>query len=175
MNSNYNSLALGDNSMNDVNCNTSVKPLNTIQKIDRCLSADFESPFSRRSLSTIEKIKIASADLLFGYKEASSVKNKLLSELINDRFFGYCTYPNALENVSLAMAKTYTLMLKLAEMFDDGLYHKFGIGKIVSFENPIFEEDKPIFKFTVSLSLAINGNSIAKPITIETKHNVHSE
>ena len=106
MNSNYNSLALGDNSMNDVNCNTSVKPLNTVQKIDRCLSADFESPFSRRSLSTIEKIKIASADLLFGYKEALSVKNKLLSELINDRFFGYCTYPNALENVSLAMAKT---------------------------------------------------------------------
>ena len=154
--------------MNDVNCNTSVKPLNTVQKIDRCLSADFESPFSRRSLSTMEKIKIASADLLFGYKEVLSVKNKLLSELINDRFFGYCTYPNALENVSLAMAKTYTLILKLAETFDDGLYHKFGIGKIVSFENPIFEEDKPIFKFTVSLNLAINGNSIAKPITIET-------
>ena len=85
--------------MNDVNCNTSVKPLNTVQKIDRCLSADFESPFSRRSLSTMEKIKIASADLLFGYKEVLSVKNKLLSELINDRFFGYCTYPNALENV----------------------------------------------------------------------------
>jgi len=152
----------------DVNVNTSVKPLDTIQKIDSCLSADFESPFCKRSLSVIEKIKIASADLLYGFKEQLSVTDKCLSDAINDRIFGRFTYSNALENVSLSIAKTYTLMLKLSEILDDGLYHKFGVGKIVSFGDPKFEDDKPIFRFTVSLNLAVEGHVIATPIVIET-------
>lgn len=147
---------------------TSVKPLDTMQKIDACLSADFESPFSKRSLSVIEKIKIAAADLLYGYKENLASTNTHLSEEINDHFFGLYTFPNSLENVTLAMAKTYTLMTKLAEIFENGLYHKFGIGKIVTFGNPEFDEDKPIFKFTVSLYFLLEGHKIANPINIET-------
>lgn len=147
---------------------TSVKPLDTMQKIDACLSADFESPFSKRSLSVIEKIKIAAADLLYGYKENLASTNINLSKEINDRFFGPCTYPNSLENVTLAMAKTYTLMTKLAEIFENDLYHKFGIGKIVTFGNPKFDEDKPIFKFTVFLIFLLDGHKIANPISIET-------
>ena len=61
---------------------TSVKPLDTMQKIDACLSADFESPFSKRSLSVIEKIKIAAADLLYGYKENLASTNTNLSKEI---------------------------------------------------------------------------------------------
>lgn len=147
---------------------TSVKPLDTMQKIDACLSADFESPFSKRSLSVIEKIKIAAADLLYGYKENLASTNRNLSKEIDDHFFGLCTYPNSLENVTLAIAKTYTLMTKLAEIFENDLYHKFGIGKIVTFGDPKFDEDKPIFKFTVSLLFLLDGHKIANPISIET-------
>lgn len=141
---------------------------NIQQQIDSYLSADFESPFSKRSLSVIEKIKLAAADLLYYYKEDLVTKNVSLSESIGETFFGGRTCPNSLESVTLAMAKTYTLMLKIAEKFEDCLYNKYKIYKTISFGNPEFDSEKPIFKFTVSLNLVIGKTKLSNPVTIET-------
>ena len=132
------------------------------------ISNDFKSPFSRRPLSIVEKLRIAAGDLLYVYNDEVIRKDDPeLAERIDSVIFGKYSAANALEIVSTAIAKAYTLLMKISELFEVPLYERYDLFRFIKFGEVELDLEKNVFRFSVELGLTANSRkTVAIPAKI---------
>lgn len=138
----------------------------TVQSINEFVSHEFTLPISKRPLSSIEKIKIVAGNFFYDWVEQLKKNEPESGAIFFDKFFGKNYHAHGLEIVEDVIAKSYTLMAKLASFIDDDMCKQFGLFK--KFEACDFHlTEYNGLEFKVNLYLTNQfGTVLAQPITL---------
>jgi hypothetical protein len=117
------------------------------KRINEFVSSNFTSPFTNRSMSISEKLKIAASDVLYFRFNDDSRHQRFIRKNIFDE----PKYPNGLDNASLAVAKAYVLMAKLESLIDDDFLNKYQCNREYFLDNINIEGF--VLHFTLDLIL----------------------